>query len=131
MKGLPFYFFSLGVLSVLIGMVWGIQMSATQDHTLAPAHAHLNLIGWVSFAIFAFYYHLVPGAAAGTLPKVHFALALAGLILIVPGIAMAVQDTGETLAKIGSILTVLSMATFGVIVLRQGLGSKSASPAAA
>ena len=68
MKSISFWFFILGVASVLIGMVWGIQMSATHDHLLSPAHAHLNLLGWVSFSIFAFYYHLVPDAAEGTLP---------------------------------------------------------------
>ena len=119
MRGLSFYFFVLGVLAVLIGMGWGIQMSATHDHALSPAHAHLNLLGWVSFSIFAFYYHLVPDAAEGILPKIHFALALAGLVIIVPGIVMAIRETSETLAKLGSVLSVLSMLVFAVIVLRQ------------
>lgn len=120
MKGLSFGFFALGVLSVLIGMVWGIQMAATHDHLLSPAHAHLNLLGWVSFSIYAFFYHLVPNAAQGMLPKVHFALALAGLVLIVPGIAMAHIGMNEGVAAAGSILSLLSMLVFGVIVLRRG-----------
>ena len=125
MRGLSFYFFVLGVLAVLIGMVWGIQMSATHNHTLSPAHAHLNLLGWVGFAIFAFYYHLVPDAATGLLPKIHFALAVAGLVIVVPGIVMAIQETGETLAKLGSVLTLLSMLVFAVIVVRQGQSNAS------
>ena len=43
-------FFLLAVISALGGMVWGIQMSASGDHSLSPAHGHLNLIGWVSLA---------------------------------------------------------------------------------
>ncbi|OWU82479.1 hypothetical protein [Phaeobacter sp. 22II1-1F12B] len=118
MKSISFWFFILGVASVLIGMIWGIQMSATHDHLLSPAHAHLNLLGWVSFSIFAFYYHLVPDAAEGTLPQVHFTLAVSGLVLIVPGIAMAIQGQGETLAKLGSVLSVLNMLVFAAVVVR-------------
>ncbi|TMV10593.1 hypothetical protein [Arenibacterium halophilum] len=122
MKGLPYWFFALGVLSVLIGMVWGIQMAATHDHLLSPAHAHLNLLGWVSFSIYAFFYHLVPNAAQGLLPKVHFALALVGLVVLVPGIAMAHMGVNEGVAAAGSILSLLSMLVFGVIILRHGRG---------
>lgn len=122
MKGLSYWFFALGVLSVLIGMVWGIQMAATHDHLLSPAHAHLNLLGWVSFSIYAFFYHLVPNAAQGLLPKVHFALALVGLVVLVPGIAMAHMGVNEGIAAAGSILSLLSMLVFGVIVLRHGRG---------
>jgi len=112
MKGLSFAFLAAGALSVVVGMIWGIQMSATHDHSLAPAHAHLNLLGWVSFAIFGFYYHLQPKAAQGLLPKIHFATALTGLAVLVPGIALAIQNRGATLAKAGSVLCLLSMCLF-------------------
>lgn len=129
MKGVSYWFMLTAVVAVTIGMVWGIQMSASGDHLLSPAHAHLNLLGWVTMAIFAFYYHLVPDAAETMLAKVHFALAFAGLVLIVPGIVMAVRETGETLAKIGSILTVLSMLVFLFTVARRGLAARPAVPA--
>lgn len=116
-RGIAFYFMVIGAVAALIGMAWGIQMSATGDHMLSPAHAHLNLLGWVSFAIFAVYYHLVPEAAQGVLAKVHLAVAVAGLVIIVPGIVMAIRETGETLAKLGSVLTLASMAVFVVVVV--------------
>ena len=62
MNGLSFWFFVLAVISGALGMAWGIQMSASGDHSLSIAHAHLNLIGWVGFAIFGIYYPLVPAA---------------------------------------------------------------------
>ena len=34
----------------------GIAMAMRQDFTLAPAHAHLNLLGWVSMALYGLYY---------------------------------------------------------------------------
>ncbi len=118
MRGISFAFLICGTVAVLIGMAWGIQMAATGDHGLSPAHAHLNLLGWVSFAIYGFYYHLVPAAAASRLAWVHFGLALLGLVVIVPGIAMAVSGAGETFAKVGSILTLLAALTFLAVLWR-------------
>ncbi|MFD1342645.1 hypothetical protein [Litorisediminicola beolgyonensis] len=120
MKGISLSFMVIGVLAVLVGMGWGIQMSATGDHTLSPAHAHLNLLGFVTMSIYAFFYHLVPRAAEGGLAKAHFGLAVLGLVTVVPGIVMAITGAGEGLAKIGSVLTLLSMLVFLVVVLTRG-----------
>ncbi len=118
MKGIALSFFSLAVLSAVIGMTWGIIMAMTGDHGTAPAHAHLNLVGWVTLAIFGFYYHLVPQAAEGLLPRLHLGAAALGVAVMVPGIALAVTGQGEALAAIGSILTLLSMLMFAAVVLR-------------
>ena len=118
MRGISFWFFFTAAIYVAFGMAWGIVMSATGDHHLSPAHAHLNLIGWVTMGLFGVYYHLVPSAGEALLARIHFAVATAGILVIVPGIVMAVQQTGETLAKLGSALTMLSMLIFVVTVFR-------------
>ncbi|PHP66901.1 hypothetical protein CSC94_12445 [Zhengella mangrovi] len=112
MRGVAFLFFATAALWVTVGMAWGIHMSASGDHMLRSAHAHLNLIGWVTMGLFGVYYHLVPDAAGRMLAKVHYAVALLGVLTIVPGIVMAVTQQGETLAKVGSMLTLLSMVIF-------------------
>lgn len=122
MKGMAFRFFASGVVLVTAGMIWGLQMAISQDHLLAPAHAHLNLVGWVTFALFGIYYHLTPSAASTTLAQMHFAVALLGVLVMVPGIAIAVSGGTEALAAVGSILTLTSMLIFLVTVLRHGLG---------
>ncbi|MCZ7676457.1 MAG: hypothetical protein M5U35_12120 [Roseovarius sp.] len=118
MRGLAFWFMLCGVVAVLIGMAWGLRMAATHDHTMMPAHAHLNLVGFVSFAIFAFYYHLVPDAAEGRLPRLHLALSLLGLTVMVPGIALALQERTEALAAGGATISALGMLCFLTVVLR-------------
>ncbi|MAW89121.1 MAG: hypothetical protein CMJ42_21595 [Phyllobacteriaceae bacterium] len=112
MRGTAFLFVATAALFVTIGMAWGIQMSASGNHMLAGAHAHLNLVGWVTMGLFGFYYHLVPTAGERMLAKVHYAVATLGVVTIVPGIVMAITQQGETLAKIGSVLTILSMLIF-------------------
>ena len=117
MKNVAHTFLVLAILCVLCGMAWGIVMAASGDHLLAPAHAHLNLIGWVTMALFGFYYHLVPAAGEKVIAKVHYAIATAGLVIIVPGIVMAIREEGEALAKLGSVLTLLSMLIFVFVVV--------------
>jgi len=39
-------------------MAWGIFMAASRDHSSMPAHAHLNLLGWVSLFLFGIYYRM-------------------------------------------------------------------------
>jgi cbb3-type cytochrome oxidase subunit 1 len=119
MRGVALWFFASGVIYVTLGMFFGIWMAASQDHTLSGAHAHLNLVGWVTMALFGVFYHLVPAAAQSPLAKVHFALATIGVWLMVPGIALAVMGQTELLAIAGSLATVASMLVFLFTVVRQ------------
>ncbi|EDZ46791.1 conserved hypothetical protein [Rhodobacterales bacterium Y4I] len=118
MEGIARWFMLAAVVSALGGMIWGIQMSASLDHLLSPAHGHLNLLGWVSCSIYAFYYHLLPAAAGGVLPRLHLSAALLALALLVPGIPLAIQERGEGLAQAGSVAALLSMLIFAAVVLR-------------
>ncbi len=125
MKNAPKMFFAAAALFAICGMVWGIQMSATHDHSLSPAHGHLNLIGFVVMSIFGTYYALTPDAGRSRIAAIHFTLNTATVLVLTPGIALAISGRTETLAQIGSVLAVLSMAMFGFVVLRYGVGDAS------
>ena len=116
-------FYATAAIFALCGMSWGILMSATHDHTLSPAHGHLNLIGFVVMAVFGTFYALSPRAAASRLANIHYFLTLAAVLIIVPGIAMAISGTGESLAKAGSVLALAAMAYFVFMVFRFGVGT--------
>lgn len=116
MKGIAFWFLFVGTLFALVGMAWGIQMSISTDHTLAPAHAHNNLIGYVTMVIYGFYYARVPAAGKGTLALAHFWIALIGAVTFGGGVAMAITGQGEIGAQIASIATILGMALFAINV---------------
>jgi hypothetical protein len=122
LRDLPFIFFAAGTLAVTCGMLWGIRMAMSQDFSTAPAHAHLNLAGWVTMALFGLYYRLTPPAAATMLARIHCAVAIIGLILFVPGIAIVNTGGGEGLAVAGSLATLASMLIFLYTVLRFGFG---------
>lgn len=103
---------------LLCGMAFGIWMSATGDHSLAPAHAHLNLIGGVLMAIFGIFYTIMPSMANTTIAKVQVGLTHLTVWAMFPGIILAIQGRGETLAKIGAILAVVTIALFVYQVAR-------------
>jgi hypothetical protein len=63
MPRVSLWFFAVAPVYVLIGMGFGIFMGSTQDFTLAPAHAHLNLIGWVTMALYGTFYALAREAS--------------------------------------------------------------------
>ena len=111
-------FFLTAAIFALIGMIWGIQMSATHDHTLSPAHGHLNLIGFVAMSVYGAFYALSPDAAASGLARLHYGLSLLAVVVIAPGIAIAISAENPILAQIGSVLTLASMVLFVVIILR-------------
>ncbi len=121
MKNLPTRFFITGALFALIGMIWGIEMSITQDFKFAPGHAHLNLIGFVAMSIYGTFYALSPAAAESKPAIIHYWLSVAAVIVFVPGIVMAIGETAETPAKIGSVLVVLSMVLFIYNIFKHGV----------
>ena len=113
---MPFFCILSATIYALIGMGIGIMMGISQDHSMAPVHAHLNLLGWVSFAIYGLFYHAQPHIAESRRARLHIAMATLGVWLLIPGIAMASMGMSEVPAVLGSLLTVASMALFAAIV---------------
>src|ERR1043166_9576621 len=101
MCGLSSRFLVVAVICALLGMSAGVGMAIAQDFALAPAHAHLNLLGWVSMAVYGLFYRVEPRAAAGRLPIVHFWLATVGVAVMIPGVACRLLGHPEAEAVIG------------------------------
>lgn len=110
----------LSVVVLLVGMLAGIAMGITQNFVLAPAHAHLNLIGGVLLFLFGLYYRLFPAAGTTTLAKVQGWLHMVGAILFPAGVAaVLLKGPSVEVAPIaGSLLVLAAMALFAVIVFR-------------
>lgn len=124
MSSISARFFATAALFGLIGMGWGVQMSVSQDHSLSPAHGHLNLIGFVAMAVFGTYYALSPRAAASRLATIHYWLSIVTVVVLTPGIALAISGETEIFAKVGSILAIAAMAMFGFMVIRNGVDAE-------
>jgi len=100
-----------------LGMVMGIVMGVSEDFTLSPAHAHLNLVGWVSLVLFGLAYR-TRLASFGALATVHYWVAAAGAIILPIGIYVTMVRNQPVIAIIGAILSVASMLIFIVNIWR-------------
>ncbi|MCU0829105.1 MAG: hypothetical protein MUE52_17350 [Tabrizicola sp.] len=103
----------------LCGMMLGLAMGISQDFTLAPAHAHLNLLGWVTMAIYGLYHRGIgrTGGFAGWLQVGSGAL---GTILMVTGLGVYLATGNDDIvvfAIAGSCLVILAMVMFLGLVL--------------
>jgi hypothetical protein len=110
----------VSVVVLLLGMLAGIAMGITQNFMLAPAHAHLNLVGGVLLFLFGLYYRLVPAAGTTTLAKLQGWLHIAGGILFPAGVALVLLKgpSVEAAPIAGSLIVVAAMLLFAVIVFR-------------
>lgn len=128
---MPSLFFRTAILLAVAGIMLGIFMGVNQDFRLAHMHAHLSLLGWVSFFIFGGYYALAPQASAGVLPKIHYGLCLIGLLVFMTGLA-GIGLTGDheqalaPFAAIGSLLILAGFITFALIVFRTRIAPRIA-----
>jgi hypothetical protein len=110
----------MSVVVLLVGMLAGIAMGVEQNFALAPAHAHLNLIGGVLLFLFGLYYRLIPAAGATTLAKVQGWLHMIGAIVFPAGVAVVLLKgpSFEAAPIAGSLIVVAAMALFVAIVFR-------------
>jgi hypothetical protein len=112
----------LAVVLGIIGMAFGIVMGIRNDFTLAPAHAHLNLLGWVGLFLAGLYYQAVPNAAASKLAYAHAFTAMAGAIILPIGIAAIILG-GQAylpLPVFGSLVALAAMLLFTIVIFRFG-----------
>jgi hypothetical protein len=125
-------FFYSAIVFALIGICGGIYMAASHDHLAAPAHAHTLLLGWVSMAVFGFFYRLVPQAAR-TLANWHWWLMNIGVPVMAIGILLVRYENaaiGEPLAAGSSFVILAAMILFAINVVH-GLNSEGAASARA
>lgn len=107
MPSVSHLFFRAGILFLLVGIGLGLAMSITQVHDVIGAHAHINLLGWVTSAIFGGYYALNPAKAEGLLPRIHFWLYTAGVVIMSASLYLLLKQTPgmEPFVAAGSLLT--------------------------
>ena len=108
------------MLFALAGMGLGVWMGKTEDFQLQAVHAHINLLGWVSMALYGLFYRVIPKAAEGRLPVVHFWLALLSALGMIPLLTLNLlgEKSVVPFLAVDMIALWLSMALFAVIVVR-------------
>jgi hypothetical protein len=105
--------FKLAVVYLITGIGLGIGMGASENFTLRPVHAHINLLGFTVLALAGLIYSVFPAAGASRLARIHFWLH--NLALPVMMISLAMLLLGNA-AFVPSLVAGEFVAAAGVIV---------------
>lgn len=107
-------FIAAALACLVVGESMGLWMGAAHDFALRPVHAHLNLVGWVTLALYGLIHRAYPGLAQSRLAGAQCALAIASGIALPAGIAIAILADAPGLAigaSFGVITATLAFAT--------------------
>ena len=110
--------FRLAAVYFALGVGLGIVMGATRDHSLHAVHAHLNLLGWASMALFGLVAALFPDTARGRAADWHFRLYNAGLPVMLAALAARLRgvEAAEPVVGVASLVVGAAVLLFVVSV---------------
>lgn len=128
-------FFRTAILFLIVGIAVGLEMAISGDHTVFPAHAHINLLGWVTSAVFGGYYALCPQKAERKIAMVHYFTYTLGLLIMLPALYMMLKTGNESIEPIvavGSLIVAAGVLMFAIVVFsaetaKSGAGSPLAT----
>lgn len=113
MPKIALMFMTAAAACLVAGVTMGIVMGITHDFSLAPVHAHLNLLGWVSLAVMGLAYRAWPALAARkNLALAQFALSAPSAVLMPAGIWLAFSGGGIGPAVVASVAWLLGALLF-------------------
>jgi hypothetical protein len=112
--------FLAAVLAAIAGMLWGLDMAISENHAAMPAHAHLNLLGWVSLFLFGIFYRLHPSLDATKVALAQVWVWIIGTIVMAVGVGLISTGTtsAEPIAAVGSLIVLADMLLFAWLVYR-------------
>ena len=113
MPNLAHVYFRTAILFLLAGISVGIYMSISGNHAVTGAHAHINLLGWVTSALFGTYLALNPAKATGLLPRLQYLVYVIGVIVM--GTSLYLMLDGNT--ALTPIVAGASLVTFAGVLL--------------
>jgi hypothetical protein len=118
--------FRIAVVCALAGIGMGIAMGISRDHSVMPAHAHLNLLGWVPLFLFGIYYRLHPAIDASPLARIQVWIWSMGTVALT--VAVAAIHMGYTgadpVAAVSSLVVLGAMVLFGILVFWPSFGER-------
>jgi len=111
-------FFRTAIVFLLVGIVMGLAMSISGRHNVTGAHAHANLLGWVTMAIFGVYYALAPAKAETRLAMIQYGVYTLGVLIMIPSLYFLLLGNPaiEPLVALGSLITFAGVILFAFIL---------------
>jgi hypothetical protein len=106
------WFLVAAVLYLGVGEAMGTWMGITEDFALAPVHAHVNLLGWATLALFGLAYRAYPALAASRLAPVQFTAATLGAGAMGVGIFLSITYGEHNVVAAATLMVLASTMLF-------------------
>jgi hypothetical protein len=111
-------YFKTAIIFMIIGIGMGLNMAISEDHSVIGAHAHCNLLGWVTMALFGGYHALNPRKAERRIAMIQYCVYTAGVTLMVPSLYLMLLGNMamEPVVAVASIITLIGVLMFAFII---------------
>ena len=103
----------LAIALLIVGELLGFYMGMQNDAKWRGVHIAIVLVGFVTIALFGALYRLWPAMKAGTLATVQFWLTLAGVVGVIVGSIVQVQNGSVVILAVSSALMIVGTLLLG------------------
>lgn len=107
----------IGVACLFFGFCLGMFMGGSSEHSLAPLHAHINLLGFTLMTVLGLVCRVIPAMGTTNLARAHFWLHLTGSAIL--PVMLSILLTGRVteavmapLAPLAELLVLLGVICF-------------------
>ncbi len=120
MPAISRFYFLTAICFLIAGIAIGLKMAITHDYAAVGAHAHVNLLGWVTMSIFGTYHALNPSGASSRLARVQAYVYVLGVLVMAPALYLLLTGTqaAEPVVAIASLTVLVGVLMFAAIIYR-------------
>jgi cbb3-type cytochrome oxidase subunit 1 len=110
----------IAALYLALGATMGIVMGITHQFSLAPVHAHINLLGWATLGIIGVVYRVYPAAGETRLAQIHFWIHNIALPVFMVGLGFALtgHEAFMPMTIVGASAVLIGLLVFAVNIWR-------------
>jgi len=123
MKAIDTTYVAIGALWLVVGMVLGIVMGASENFLFTPVHAHINLIGFACHAIFGMAYRQWPSMKASPLAAYQFWIFVIATPVTLIGLVFTLTGGPALPTIIGSLGLLVGAALFALLIWQARLAA--------
>lgn len=119
MQGIGKAFFASALVYGVLGMLLGLHMGISKNHAQMPTHAHIMVVGWLSFAVFGLFYAHYENAVSRVLARLHLWLAQISFAGLTMGLWLLYsgQSQYEPIVALSSMAYAISFLVFVAVAI--------------
>lgn len=111
----------LGLAWVIVGMIFGAWLGASNHLNYGNSHAHINLLGFVTSALFGLLHHAWPALRTSRLAVPQFVIYEVGVLLLVIGKVLVDGGQLTMFLEVGSLVTIVGAILMLVMFTRHSM----------